>query len=172
MQAALREELMTLQPPLTYPPGQNRISTSTLRELDRLPLLNAVIMETLRVRNPFLFPFRRIAPEGGASIDGYFIPAGVTVSSSGYSLHMNPVAYPEPDKWNPERWLNIQGVAAENAPHIGDQGDVEKDGASIDPRRWFWAFGSGSRGCVGKNFALLGEFRVYQRPINELMRNH
>jgi hypothetical protein len=73
MQAALREELMTLQPPLTYPPGRNRISTSTLRELDRLPLLNAVIMETLRARNPFLFPFRRIAPEGGASIDGYFI---------------------------------------------------------------------------------------------------
>jgi cytochrome P450 len=157
IQSAIREELMTLEPPLSYPPGQNRISTSTLRKLDGLPLLNAVVMETLRLRSPFPIPFRRVVPEGGALIDGCFIPAGVVVGSSSYSLHMNPVAYPEPTKWNPKRWLDISDVATEQI----SISDHEKGGngraSSNDPRRWFWAFGSGSRMCLGNNFALIGK---------------
>jgi cytochrome P450 len=162
MQFAIREELMTLEPPLSYPPGQNRnrISTSTLRKLDGLPLLNAVIMETMRLRSPFPIPFRRVVPEGGALIDGCFIPAGVVVGSSSYSLHMNPVAYPEPTKWNPKRWLDIGDVAT-------DYGEGEKGKASSnDPRRWFWAFGSGSRMCLGNNFALIGKSRKMSRRMH------
>jgi hypothetical protein len=158
IQSDLLEELMTLEPPLSYPAGQNRISTSTLRKLDGLPLLDAVVTETLRVRVSIQLPFRRVVPEGGALIDGYFLPAGVTIASSAYSMHMNPAAYPEPSKWNPKRWLDIQDAAREQVPCKSDQGEVEKGRASNDPRRWFWAFGSGSRMCIGNNFALLGKF--------------
>jgi cytochrome P450 len=147
-QSALREELMTVEPPLSHPPGQNRISTSTLRKLDSLPLLNAVVIETLRVRNPIRIPSRRVVPQGGAVIDGFFIPAGTVVSSSAFNLHMNPDAFPEPAKWIPERWLNFPDAAAEQVPN---------GRASNDPRRWFWTFTSGSRKCLGNNFALIGE---------------
>jgi hypothetical protein len=150
MQSALREELMTLEPPFNYPPDQNRISTSTLRKLDGFPLLNAVVMETMRLRGPFPLPFRRVVPKGGTSIDGCFIPAGVIVGSSSYSLHMNPLVYPEPTKWNPKRWLEQVSTS--------DHGEEGKDRASSnDPRRWFWTFGSGSRICLGNHFALIGK---------------
>jgi cytochrome P450 len=159
MQSALREEMMTLESPLTYPPGQNKISSATLRKLDGLVLLDAVIKETLRAHNPILLPFRRIVPEGGASVDGYFIPAGVVVASSAYSLHMNSGPYPEPNKWDPDRWLNINDATDDQTSRKTDQGDAEKGRSDHDPRRWFWAFGSGGRMCVGNNFALLGKSR-------------
>jgi cytochrome P450 len=47
-------------------------------ELEKLPLLNAVIKETLRLYPPAASPiFSRVVPEGGAKFEGYEIPAGV-----------------------------------------------------------------------------------------------
>jgi cytochrome P450 len=152
LQSALREEVMTLDPLLTYPPGANRITTTMLRKLDSLPLLNAVMMETVRLRNPVRFPTRRLVPQGGTVIDGFFIPGGTTVSSSAYTLHMNGDAFPEPTKWIPQRWLNLPD----------DHGDTEKGGRlPNDPRRWYWAFTSGSKMCTGNHFAFLGKSRFH-----------
>jgi cytochrome P450 len=143
VQAQLRNELTPLQS-LVYPPGQNRISTATLRQLDGNRLLDAVIMETLRVRNPVLIPFERVVPKEGAAIDGYFLPGGTIVAVSAYSLHMNSAVYPDAKEWIPQRWLDTND-------------DAEKGKSEDDPRRWFWGFGSGGRMCVGNNFAMMGE---------------
>jgi len=155
LQASLRDELMTLDPPLTHPPGSNRISAATLHKLDGLALLNAVILETLRVRNPILLPARRVVPPGGTVIDGFYIPAGTTVSMSSYVLHMNADVFPEPEKWIPQRWI---GLPDRSAPEQGaggdDQGEAEK-WVDNDPRRWFWTFISGSKMCVGNNLAMM-----------------
>jgi cytochrome P450 len=160
MQSALRDELMTLESPLTSPSDSSIISTATLQKLDALPLLNAVVQETLRVRNPILLPTRRLVPPGGTVIDGFFIPAGTTVSSSAYTMHMNEDAFPEPAKWIPERWLDLPDVA-EQSPDGGDHGDMEKGRPANDPRRWFWAFASGSKMCSGNNLALISKFCLY-----------
>jgi cytochrome P450 len=167
LQSDLREELMTLEPPLIYPPGPNRISTTTLRKLDSLPLLNAVILETLRVRIPVLLPIRRLVPQGGAVINGFFLPAGTVVSSSAYTLHMNKDAFPEPTKWIPQRWLDLPDAAAEQIPGAGgDHGEMEKGRLPNDPRRWFWAFISGSKMCTGNNFALMGKSRTHYNGVH------
>jgi cytochrome P450 len=110
MQSALREELMTLDALLRHPAagGTDKISTATLRKLDGLSLLRGVAMETLRLHSPVLIPSRLVVPEGNASIDGYFLPRGVVIGTSAYSLHMNPDAYPEPTRWIPDRWLDLQ----------------------------------------------------------------
>jgi hypothetical protein len=157
MQSALRKEVMTLDPPLSFPPGQNKISTSLLRKLDGLSLLDAVITETLRVRIPFLFPFRRVVPKGGAVINDYFLPAGVIIGSSTYSLHMNQDIYPKPNEWNPKRWLDQKGVVGPQASRKSNDKELETGKSDDDPRRWFWAFGSGGRMCIGNHFALLGK---------------
>ena len=37
---------------------------------------------------------------------GYYIPEDSTIISSMYSMHRNPDVYPEPDKFNPERFMS------------------------------------------------------------------
>ena len=48
-----------------------------LNELEKLPLFNAVIYESLRVYPPAPIPAGRICPPQGIIIDGCFIPGGV-----------------------------------------------------------------------------------------------
>lgn len=173
MQSTLRKELMTLEPLLSSPPGQNRISTTTLQKLDRLRLLDAVVTETLRARPPVLIPFRRVVPEGGATVDGFFMPAGVIVCASAYPLHMNEAAYPKPKEWNPQRWLDRQDAMNEQASQKIALTEMEKGRADDDPRQWFWAFGSGGRMCVGNNFAMLGKSGMTVASIwPEIPRRH
>ena len=76
-------------------------------------------------------------------VGGHEIPAGTRASAQAWSLHRNPDAFPRPEEWLPERW--IDGEAAQ----AGLLGSEKKE-------RWFWAFGSGGRMCIGSNFAMLG----------------
>ena len=117
-------------------------------------------METLRLHSPSPTPQRRIVPKGGAVIDGYFIPAGVTISSLPYALHRHVGAYPEPEEWKPERWMNAPSAkkTQRSAHEDDDRAESDKAAAGNDnPRRWFWSFGSGTTMCLGSNFALVGK---------------
>jgi hypothetical protein len=154
LQSTLRDELVKLTPPLKYPPSQEILSTSTLRQLDSLALLDGIVMETLRVHASAPGPQRRLVPEGGAVVEGYFIPAGVTIHSSPYCLHRHEGAYPDANVWRPERWMEIRGAK--------NSGGWGKGKAEDDPRKWFWVFGSGGKMCIGSNFSLLGKFCLFQ----------
>jgi hypothetical protein len=158
LQSSLRKELMTLEMPLIYSPRKNMFSTSILRQLDALPLLDAVLTETLRLHAPIPGPQHRRVPQGGVMIEGYFIPAGVNINTSAYCMHRNEVAYPEPNVWKPERWLEIRDAAVGQVPRRDEEsGELEKSKREDDPRRWFWVFGSGGKMCIGNNFALVGK---------------
>ncbi|KAI9928453.1 hypothetical protein ASPWEDRAFT_170549 [Aspergillus wentii DTO 134E9] len=135
LQDELREELLTLQPQLKYPFTNDLPSPSSI---DSLPLLDAMVRETLRLHSPAPGPLPRVTPHtpSGTSIDSYHnIPGGVKVSSSAYSLHRIEEVYPNPAEWLPERWLHPEGRIH-------------------DMRRLWWPFGSGGRMCLGSNFAL------------------
>lgn len=140
LQSALHSELLTLSPPVVHSYDSSGLPGPSA--IDTLPLLNAIIYETLRryAANPA--PQPRLTPAGGTTIEGYAnIPAGVRVSTAAYCLHRNAEVFPDPDTWKPERWL---------------QGDQKKGGGTEEMRRWFWAFGSGGRMCIGSHFALQG----------------
>lgn len=149
LQSALRKELLTLSPPIFYPP-QIQNNTQTLpspRAIDALPLLHAILMETLRLYAPIPGPQPRQTPYTGVSLAGSPpLPGGVRVSAQAHSLHRNPDVFPEPEVWRPERWLATEGEGKEGRDRREEMG------------RWFWAFGSGGRMCVGNNFAMQGEF--------------
>ena len=135
LQARLRSELLTLEPPLC----DSSNSLPSPRSIDALPLLDSVIQETLRLYAAAPAREPRLTPHvpGGTTIEGYpNIPGGVVISANAYTLHRNADVFPEPDKWVPERWL--------------DERPGKKDGM----KRWFWAFSSGGRMCIGSNFAL------------------
>jgi cytochrome P450 len=140
VQSALRNELRTLS--LAFASSQSqKLSSSDLRDLDRLPFLESIVTETLRLRMPAPGPQRRKLPKEGAVIEGHFIPAGATIHSSPYIMNRNEDAFPEPDIWRPERWLK--------------KGDVDGELERGADRRWLLSFGMGGRMCLGNHFSTL-----------------
>jgi hypothetical protein len=98
---------------------------------DRLPYLDAVIKETLRLYAPLPASEPRLSPVDTV-IDGYNIPRGTVCSMAPYSLHRNADVFPDPLQWNPERWLKANG-----------------DPALAEMKKWWWPFSSGARMCIG-----------------------
>ncbi|OBR02510.1 TRI11 protein [Colletotrichum higginsianum IMI 349063] len=64
--------------------------------LETLPLLNAVIDETLRLYGAVQGHLSRTVPARGATLGGYFVPGGTTVETQAYTLHRDPDAWPDP----------------------------------------------------------------------------
>ncbi|KNG45887.1 cytochrome P450 [Stemphylium lycopersici] len=112
--------------------------------VDSLPLLHAVIWETLRLHSAIPGPQPRFTPAQGCHLGpeeaSYHIPSGVRVSASAGLLHLNEQVYEHADEWRPERWLDMEKLGEEKRK------DMES--------RWFWAFGSGGRMCVGSHLAV------------------
>lgn len=75
------------------------------QELEKLPFLNAVIDETLRIYGAAPGCLPRTVPSGGRNLAGYFIPESTTVSTQAFTLHRDPAIFPDPEKFLPERWL-------------------------------------------------------------------
>jgi cytochrome P450 family 135 len=101
--------------------------------------LDAVCKESLRVR-PVVFEFgRKLTTD--LQLGGYHIPAGVILAPSINLVHHSSRYYPEPDKFQPERFL-------ERRP---------------DPAVWL-PFGGGVRRCLGATFAQV-EMRTVLREI-------
>lgn len=145
LQDALRSELLTLSPTLHFhhDPNTKPLSLPSPSSIDTLPLLDAILRETLRLHAATPGPLPRVTPAGTSTvIEGYVIPPGVKVSSSAHTVHRHKDVFPEPEAWMPERWMDVE---------------AEADGKVHDMRRMFWAFGSGGRMCLGSNFAMQGE---------------
>lgn len=153
LQSRLRRELLTLSPTLHlhHPPPTTSTLLPTPQSLDALPLLHATLMETLRLHAAIPGPQPRITPSPSSSSSSKQqqqhgthlagsppLPAGVRVSAQPYTLHRRASVFPDPESWKPERWL--EATDAERA----------------EMGRWFWAFGSGGRMCIGSNFAMQG----------------
>lgn len=144
IQLALQQELRSLQPPFRAADGKDEdFELPDPKHIDELPMLQAIVLETLRLHaaipggQPRVTPANTSLGPPGAEVHG--IPAGVRVVSYGHSLHRNPDVFPEPETWRPERWLDAEG----------------KVDATGDKSRFFWAFGSGGRMCIGSNLAIM-----------------
>lgn len=126
IQKRLQEELRTLSPRVE--PG-SAPALPDPRTVDALPLLHAVVWETLRLHAAIPGPQPRYTPLQGCQLGpeerSHYVPGGVRVSASAGILHANEDVYENAGKWIPDRWL-------EDVP-IEKKKDMES--------RWFWAFG-------------------------------
>ena len=145
IQAHLRSEIRTLR---TCPFFDEKIPSSELEstelptpaQIANLPILHAIVIETLRLRDRG--PLPRVTPNLSVSITGSPpLPPNVRVSAASYVLHHDPQVFPSPSEWDPLRWL--ESPQAPGAPE--KRGRMGKS---------FIAFGSGSRTCVGRDFAM------------------
>lgn len=110
----------------------NGRSLSLVEASEKLSYLDAVIKESLRLYAPLPASEPRTLPNTASVIDGYEIPAGTIVGMAPYGLHRLANVFEDPLVFKPDRWL---------------EGDV----ATMN--RYFWAFSSGGRMCIGKNLA-------------------
>lgn len=143
IQKALREELRSVQNSFRAANNASeRLAIPDAKTLDGLPVLHSVIMESLRLHAAIDGQQPRVTPAnaslGPSTCTVHGIPADVRVCSRAYTLHRNPEVFPDPEQWKPKRWLDSQGR-------------IEQGG---EKARWFWAFGSGGRMCIGSNLAM------------------
>lgn len=98
-------------------------------KLATLPYLDAMIKEVLRLRP--VIPFIGRVLQQPMQLAGYDFPSGTAIAACIYLAQRNPVVYPNPEAFLPDRFLHGQ-----------------PDPASFLP------FGGGIRRCIGAAFAL------------------
>ncbi|KAL4948459.1 cytochrome P450 [Aspergillus filifer] len=108
-------------------------------KLETLPLLNAVIKETLRLYGAAPGSLPRSVPEGGSTLGGYSIPQGVTVSTQSWTIHRDENIFRHPEDFDVSRWMKT--------------GDNTDPGASSPANLAFSPFGAGARVCLGIHLA-------------------
>ncbi|KAH7027179.1 cytochrome P450 [Microdochium trichocladiopsis] len=109
-----------------------------------LRYLDATVREALRLFPPSPASQQRVVPHGGATIDGYYVPAGTTVAVAPWVATHSRLNFCEPDAFRPERWLGeSSGEGRDDDAFAGD-----RLGASLP-------FGTGPRVCIGRNLAYM-----------------
>jgi cytochrome P450 len=105
----------------------------TMADIDRLVYTEQVVNEALRLYSP-IHSISRVALEDD-TIGGYRIPAGATIYVSLYATHRLATLWPDPDRFDPERF-----TAA----------NIERR-----PRFAFIPFAAGHRNCIGASMAIV-----------------
>ncbi|KAL1630444.1 hypothetical protein SLS56_004844 [Neofusicoccum ribis] len=107
------------------------------QQAQKLPYLQAVISEGLRVHSPPGVPLSREVPNGGAEVAGTFFPEGSVLGMNAWVMHANKDVFgDDAEEYRPERWL----VSKEEIGRMD---------------RSILTWGLGSRTCIGKNIALM-----------------
>lgn len=101
----------------------------TAADIARMPLLDRVIKESMRVLAPVPLLFLRV-PASDMPLGRFTLPKGANVVVSPYAMHHDPELYPESRRFRPERWETLKPTPFEYLP-----------------------FGAGPRLCVGAAFA-------------------
>lgn len=100
-----------------------------------LPFLRACLDEGLRIIPPTSAALPRRTPPEGACILGEWIAGNTTVCMTIYGAHRDPSVFPDPEVFQPHRWLKPE------------------DRRRMEP--YFIPFSAGARGCIGRNISYL-----------------
>ncbi len=107
--------------------------TASWAELEQLPYLSAVVTEGNRLNFSLTMRNCRTAPPKHSIIE-YALPPGTPVSTMSYSVNASEEYYPDPLRFDPERWLGP---------------------GSKERRKFMTSFGKDARRCIGVNLAYL-----------------
>ena len=97
-------------------------------QLPQLPFLHWVIKESMRILPPVPYTVR--VAQQQLKVGPFEVPPETRVIASHYLTHHSPDLYPEPERFRPERWRNINPTQYEYLP-----------------------FNAGPRICIGGAFA-------------------
>ncbi|WP_267241549.1 cytochrome P450 [Streptomyces sp. PR69] len=107
--------------------------TATPGDLGGLTFAQRVISEVLRLYPPGWFFTRVTTAE--TTLAGCQLPAGTALLYSAYLLQHRPELFPDPERFDPDRWLDRPADSLPRGTHV--------------------PFGGGNRKCIGDQFALI-----------------
>ncbi|MGZ5504595.1 MAG: cytochrome P450, partial [Chthoniobacterales bacterium] len=100
-------------------------------DIERLPYTRMVFAESMRLYPPVWIMGRRALNE--VKLNGCVIPSGSYVHVSQYLMHRDARFFPEPERFDPERWTH--------------------EAAAARPKFSYFPFGGGGMQCIGEGFA-------------------
>lgn len=112
-------------------------------DLDALPLLDAVVRESLRLLPPSAI-MARLSREP-STLAGHALPAWSEIVLSPYVAHRDPARFPEPRRFRPRRWQTVK------------PGPFE-----------FFPFGAGGRYCLGRQLAM----QILKTGVAVMLQRH
>lgn len=107
----------------------------TVKDLSRLECTRGVLTEAMRLYPPVWLLTRAATADAG--LGGWRVPAGSAVVFSPYMLHHDARLFPDPKRFDPDRW------SAKRGDNAGQRG--------------LFQFGGGARKCIGDVFSLTEE---------------
>ena len=116
-------------------------------DLEKMPYLKAVIKESLNLHPPIPLLVPRLARED-VEVMGYDIAAGTMVIINAWAIGRDPKNWDEPEKFQPERFLNSPV-------------DFKGHDFQLIP------FGAGRRGCPGIAFAMASNELVLANLVHK-----
>jgi sterol 14alpha-demethylase len=134
----------------------------TYEEIRALPVLDSIIRETLRihppihsimryVRDDFAVPPTLSAPSKDLT---FVVPKGHYVLASPLVSQTDPAVWKEPLKWDPARWSDPEGVAANAYKTYVDENGEKIDygfgAVSKGTDSPYQPFGAGRHRCIGE----------------------
>jgi len=130
--------------------GSSRLPT--FDDEEQLPYIRAMAKEVLRLR-----PANNIGTPHFTTADvvykDFFIPAGTAVALQGYALNYDPTRFPDPEAFNPDRYLGHPLKAGAYTAH--------PDANARD----HFSFGAGRRICPGMHLAENSMYIVLSRLL-------
>lgn len=116
--------------------SEDEITPLSVRNPSKLPYMEAVLMESLRIYPPIPASLPRMIGSMGDVIDGHFVPANTSVGVHQSATYQSSANFTDPKSFVPERWLPEAPKRYRN-----DRKDA------LQP------FSVGPRNCLGKNLA-------------------
>jgi cytochrome P450 len=100
-------------------------------DLPRLSYAEAVLAEAMRLYPPAWAVGRQSTED--VPVGEYVVPANSIVLMSQYVMHRDPRFWPDPERFDPDRWT--------------------PEARATRPKFAYFPFGGGARGCIGESFA-------------------
>ncbi|KAG4071215.1 hypothetical protein HA402_008950 [Bradysia odoriphaga] len=117
----------------------------TIDDFNKFEYMDRVIKESMRIYPPVPFISRKLSED--YQHDGFVQPEGTLVNIHIFDVHRDPAVFPDPEKFDPDRFLPENCAGRSNFAFI--------------------AFSAGMRNCIGQRFAML-ELKMV---VTKLVRN-